>query len=328
MQLFQISFLVYHARTVGGYSRINVPEQIANTSRALSNMHISSKITIDNLTGTENDIDGWFDSFEIKSNAANWTDEIRGLRMPAYLADTAVVIWKTQAEENKYKYQESKTHIIKHFENENTIEQNFYSRRQKETESVLEFYCKLQHLASKIFKASESDSMKKNLLRVFWAGLLPSIRRLVIGSTSPIDIETALTIAKQTEKFVSEENKSEKCIAVASSRFNYRENSSERTPLRKSRGDTPERKFDNDRNSRYDSKDRNNHRSVSPVGDSRQKTPFSDKRNAIKCYGCGKEGHLVRDCRYKSKCDNCGKIGHTKDKCYAVKQQNKNQLNY
>ena len=53
--------------------------------------------------------------------------------MPAYQADT-FLIWKTQAVENKYKYQESKTNIIKHFENENTIEQ-----KTNKTESVLEF---------------------------------------------------------------------------------------------------------------------------------------------------------------------------------------------
>jgi len=118
----------------------NVPEQIANTTKAFNNMHISSKISIDSLTGTEDDIDGWFESFEIKSNAANWSDEIRGLRMPAYLSDTAIIIWKTQVEENKYKYQESKNHIIRSFENENTLEQNFYSRKQKETEELHAFF--------------------------------------------------------------------------------------------------------------------------------------------------------------------------------------------
>ena len=305
----------------------SVPEQI---TKAFNNMHISNKITIDSLTGTEDDIDGWFESFEIKSNAANWSDEIRGLRLPAYLSDTAIIIWKTQVEANKYKYQESKNHIIRSFENENTLEQNFYSRKQKETESVLEYYCKLQHLASKVFKTTETDNMKKSLLRVFWAGLLPSIRRLVIGSTTPIELETALAIAKQTEKFVIEEEKTNKFITAASSQNSSnlsrknREYSSERE---KDYRAASYRNFDRDRvGRRNSSSDRDDRRSKSPLGDRRVNTPHSGKREPFKCYECGGIGHMARDCRNKFKCENCNRTGHTKDRCYARKSTN--QLNY
>jgi len=42
--------------------------------------------------------------------------------------------------------------------------------------------------------------------------------------------------------------------------------------------------------------------------DSRRRT---NNKSKLRCYGCGKQGHLKRECEKKNnKCSNCGKKGH------------------
>ena len=83
---------------------------------------------IDNLTGTEDDLNDWFEKFEIKGNAADWNDDVKGIRLPAYLSDIALTVWKTQSAGDKINYNKSKKHILKNLMKEENFEQDFYGR--------------------------------------------------------------------------------------------------------------------------------------------------------------------------------------------------------
>ena len=57
----------------------------------------------------------------------------------------------------------------------------------------------------------------------------------------------------------------------------------------------------------------------------------SYRRGDLKCRGCGKEGHLVKDCfKGKSKCFKCGELGHFARECIEARdqQQHANRSNY
>jgi len=174
----------------------------ADIAEGVKNLKITSKILIEALSGTEENPEEWFESFEIKAEAVDWTDGVKGIRLPAYLAELALVIWKTQTITDRVDYRVSKKNILKELIDENTFEQRFYSKKQKECETVLEFYFKLVNDASKIF--DNEDRKKCNVLKVFWLGLRFEIRRLVVGSGNPSSTEIALEAAKSAEKFLKE----------------------------------------------------------------------------------------------------------------------------
>ena len=236
-------------------------KEVEKVTEAVKNLKITSKILMDNLTGTEDDVEDWFERFEIRANAVDWTDQVKGIRLPAYLSDFALVVWKTQNATAKIDYVESKKLILKETVDENTLEQKFYSRKQKDCETVLEYYYKLSNDAGKIF--DNPDRKTVNILKVFWHGLLFNIRRMVVGSGYPSNIELALEVAKNAEKFLKEsEEKPEKLITAVDNK----------SPVRDSRrwdqkGDTPRR----DRSKSPDRKLDRENRSSTPF---RKEGPF------------------------------------------------------
>ena len=77
---------------------------------------------MENLIGLEDDLDDWFDKFEIKSDAADWSDDVKDVRLLAYLTDLALVVWKTKSPEAKAVYRSSKMHILKELVDDSTVE--------------------------------------------------------------------------------------------------------------------------------------------------------------------------------------------------------------
>ena len=52
----------------------------------------------------------------------------------------------------------------------------------------------------------------------------------------------------------------------------------------------------------------------------RAPTPYGKKEDEIKCYACGKSGHMKSDCRYKEiECQLCGKKGHSAKRCFVLR---------
>uniref|UniRef100_A0A8C9Z4H5 CCHC-type domain-containing protein n=1 Tax=Sander lucioperca TaxID=283035 RepID=A0A8C9Z4H5_SANLU len=51
-------------------------------------------------------------------------------------------------------------------------------------------------------------------------------------------------------------------------------------------------------------------------GSSSSDTRAKPQPDARKCYRCGGDSHLAKDCRFANeKCHNCGKVGHIKRAC-------------
>ena len=278
----------------------------ADIAEGVKNLKITSKILIEALSGTEENPEEWFESFEIKADAVDWTDVVKGIRLPAYLAELALVVWKTQTVTDRIDYKVSKKNILKELLDENTFEQRFYSKKQKECETVLEFYYKLVNDASRIF--DNEDKKKCNVLKVFWQGLKFEVRRMVVGSGNPSTIEIALEAAKSAEKFLKEnQERPEKLIAVVENK----------SPVRDSR--RWDQKGETSRRDRSKSPDRNLNRG------NRSSTPFQ-KEVPFRCFKCNEEGHMARECTKgrRRTCFYCGKEGHLIEKCYAKSRDEAN----
>ena len=75
--------------------------EVVSITEKVTKLKVTSKIAIENLSGLEDDLDDWFDKFEIKSDAADWTDEVKGIRLPAYLTDLASLEVSTYSQQLK-----------------------------------------------------------------------------------------------------------------------------------------------------------------------------------------------------------------------------------
>ena len=171
----------------------------------------------------------------------------------------------------------------------------FYSRKQKPTESTIEYSLKLEKLARKAFGNVNKDN---DILKIFWDGLKYEIRKLIITAI-PKNIAEALEYAQKAEKLIGREskqlpNKIEDVVPINAIQTNK--------PRGPSRSPSPHR---------YKERSKTHYkRSTSP---------------SRKCYKCEKPAHIASECRTKTpsrakrstNCYKCGKPGHIAAKCYS-----------
>ena len=260
-----------------------------------SKMNINVNINIDCLDGSEEDLDDWFDNFERIGNSNGWTNEIKAYKLPCYLKDTALLIWQSIGPVNRKDYNAIKSDIIKKLTPTESLEFAFYSRKQKPTESTIEYSLKLEKLARKAFGNVNKDN---DILKIFWDGLKYEIRKLIITAI-PKNIAEALEYAQKAEKLIGREskqlpNKIEDVVPINAIQTNK--------PRSPSRSPSPHRYKE------------------------RSKTPYKRSTSpSLKCYKCEKPGHIASECRTKTpssakrstNCYKCGKPGHIAAKCYS-----------
>ncbi|XP_011861043.1 PREDICTED: uncharacterized protein K02A2.6-like [Vollenhovia emeryi] len=61
----------------------------------------------------------------------------------------------------------------------------------------------------------------------------------------------------------------------------------------------------------------------SQVKEDENTKPTDGNTNAVKCFNCGKEGHIAKKCRMpRIECEQCHRLGHNADKCASRKDVN------
>jgi hypothetical protein len=224
--------------------------------------------------------------------------------LPCHLKETALLIWQNCNPKEKKDYNAIKRQILLKLLPVESKELLFYSRKQKDAETVIEFSLKLEKLARKAFGTVNKED---DILKIFWEGLKVEIRKLTI-SAKPKDLKDALEIAQLAEKLILKTEKEHLANSVKESLAN----SVKRNSREQSRSPSPHRP--------------NYKRSITPYR--RQSSP------ELRCYNCNRLGHIARNCRISKKdiirdkirhenhdnskdvkCFKCGAPGHISSNC-------------
>ena len=275
-----------------------------------TNTRVTDKITIDKLTGKEDDVPEWFEDFSRLAVGASWTTMICGQRISQYLSDDALMVWK-QMPANQNEFGAVKAHMIEQFKPLVDYMTQFCTRKQKNGESVLQFGLAIKHLA----KVAGQHTNAVLMQRIFWEGLSFEIKKLVV-SAKPASLDDAIAVAREAEKLVDAPKASNELVFEVSS-----VNTGNRGDVSSSRSsghgrESRQRFSSRHSSSNHSSRDRHFSRGSwdrSPGPRRRSKTP-----GEVVCYNCQQRGHMARECpnkRVAVTCYKCRKTGHIARNC-------------
>jgi hypothetical protein len=269
----------------------------------LGKVSLNVNVSIDSLDGNEEDPQDWFENFERIGISNGWTEEILAVKLPCYLKDTPLLVWQSIDNREKSNYKKVKQTILDQFKSDESYEQLFYNRKQKENESCLEYALKLEKLAKRAFPGIDRE---KETIRVFSKGTLANIKQLIL-MTSPRTLKEAVEAARKAEEFLKENNNNKEIQSVKE------QTETEINTMRQERRSRPEKTDPRRRKS-----------------ESRSSSRGSSSGN---CYLCNKPGHIARNCRKgrdktpvstkrsprQIRCYNCNRMGHRAVDCYSRK---------
>jgi hypothetical protein len=78
----------------------------------LQSININANINIDYLQGNKKDIEDWFDNWERLAYANGWDNKILALKLPSFLKEKALLVWKAISQEMKLNYIQSTLFLI------------------------------------------------------------------------------------------------------------------------------------------------------------------------------------------------------------------------
>ena len=285
-------------------------EPLENATANLAKLNLKTTVNVDNLTGNEEDINEWIESFERISNASGWTKEIRSIKLPTYLKETALMVWQSLSSTDKNDYDKIKSSILKELTVPELEEETFHSKQQKESETVIEYYFTLAKLATKAYPDLKHEDREKIILKKFINSVLPKIKKILLVA-DPKTSEAVKQMARRAEACLKEEENSKQINAVI----------------------TPDIKEKLDRRSRWSSE--SSQGSQRGSGD-RRRSPTPFRRNmqnsrsrgsgSMECFKCKQKGHMAKDCsnnrssfdeKKKTICFKCNKPGHIASKCWS-----------
>jgi len=290
----------------------DTPAISAAVTESLAKLNIKTPVVIENLTGEEDDLLDWFDSFDRTAQSCGWTEGIKGAKIANYLKETALQVWENMQTTDKTSYDKIKKEIIKQLANEDSLDEEFHSKAQKESEGIISYSYTLIKLANRGYPDMNKVEKEKMILKKFLKSVLPKYRQAFAIAT-PTTLEMAKDMAKKLESATKEEVNN-KILLTDSNNPGFKTGSN------------------NFRESRKNFYEKKNYYQ-------RDQTPGKNNRNpgrnnsTITCLNCGEKGHIKRNCRSErknsrskspssqpSKCFNCGKLGHIAINCWTKKK--------
>jgi len=289
----------------------NIPIITSALTESLAKLNIKTPIVIDNLTGEEEDLLDWFDSFDRTAQSCGWNEGIKGAKIANYLKETALQVWENMLTADKTSYEKIKKEIIKQLANEDALDEEFHSKTQKESEGIISYSYTLIKLANRGFPTMDKEERDKMILKKFIKSVLPKYKQ-AFAIANPATLELAKDIAKRTELATKEEETNRVLLANSN-------NIEIRSEPNKFHRESRKTYYNNTSYRRDQTPGEKNHNP-------------GRNRSPITCFNCGEKGHIKRNCRSErkisrskspnakfKKCFNCGKLGHIAANCWAKK---------
>lgn len=184
----------------------------------------------------------------------------------------------------------------------------FNQARQSQTESVADFVARLKRLSLYCNFTDVNNAVRDQIV----CGLKDHATKKALFREAALTFDKAYTIATQMETAENDVTTIEKSQGAAMSTS---ENSIQWTNQRRC-GPHEQRYSKRGRRYKKNSSNKNAQRSLNTKG---QNSTVAASR-LIKCYCCGKDNHMARDCRYRfQSCKTCSKKGHLAVVCRAQK---------
>jgi len=258
----------------------DLPTKPSALSESLAKLNIKTPIVIDNLTGEEEDLLDWFDSFDRTAQSCGWSEGIKGAKIANYLKATALQVWENMLTADKTSYEKIKKEIIKQLANEDNLDEEFHNKTQKESEGIISYSYTLIKLANRGFPSMDKEEKDKMILKKFIKSVLPKYKqafaRILLADSKNIETRS------EPNKFHRESRKTY-----------YNKNSYQRnqtpgeTTNNQGRNRSPITCFNCGEKGHI----KRNCRSERKM--SRSKSPNTRPQN---CFNCGKPGHLAANC--------------------------------
>ena len=166
-----------------------------NTMQQLINSHneqvrvaeMDKEITIDNLNDNTKGLKQWFKKYEFLTEMAGWNDARKGRKLPGFLREEALGIWKRLDSEKLYNYGYAKTEILKKLDNVErraAAKMEYLNGTQSVAESAKDFARRLKRLYSAaggdLNDIKGEEMSEAFLITILERGLQPDLAKLTL----------------------------------------------------------------------------------------------------------------------------------------------------
>ena len=254
-------------------------------------------------SGTVKDFDKWFAKYEYACSANKWNENEKRNRIMTYLVGSALDWYITYQRTNESKsYDEMKKAMKTVFVGADTRAncfQQIADRRQKEDEKLFDYFYDKKNLCLSYNPEMEDDEIQGHIIQ----GLNDTLRaKAHLLSVKGIDnlLERLRVIQECCGKEKPIQVVDVSAVEYKKNRWNrfgrdkkFDKNTSRDVKFKvDSRSNDERRKFWKSNKFEVKNKETNNF--------ANKTVPFKKDKSQIECYGCGKKGHIKKDC-FKSK---------------------------